>query len=65
MKGFRNIRTAPIVMGILFIIAFPYIRRVYRRIKNPPKLGIIALYPPPNSEKASNTGVEIPEETFE
>ena len=62
MKGFHNIRTAPIAVGVIIIIVFPYIRRVYRRVKNPPKTGITVLYPVSVSENDSNTSGEVLQE---
>ena len=51
---------------VVFIITFPYIRRVYRRIRNPLKLGIISLYPrDPEGTPAAGEKVEILEEPFE
>ena len=66
MMEVLTVKAAPIVTLVVLIITFPYIRRVYRRIQNPPKLGIISLYPG-ESEGTPTAGgkAEVLEEPFE
>jgi hypothetical protein len=70
MKRLLRIETTSIVIVAAVIgvvrVAFPYIRRVYRRLKCPPQLGIIHLNPGDKiSEAASDAGVALSCEPFE
>ena len=66
MMEVLRVNAAPIVTLVVFIITFPYIRRVYRRIQNPPRLGIISLYPgDPEGTPAAGETLEVLEEPFE